>query len=179
MVDTSRYVFWRHGPHIGVGADFVRLANDLSAADAAAGEQHAHAVGPVVAAGATGAARARVADPRLPAHFARHHNQRRFEQAATVQIVQKRREAAVEFGQQVFSQAAKIVAMCVPTAAALARLVQFRVFKPERGYERHAGFDEPPSQQQGCAIHGRTVFLAQACRFLQQIKSAFGLSCGQ
>ena len=76
------------GVAVGIGPDLVAGAVDGAASDAAAGEDRAVAVRPVVAAGLG-------VDLGRPAELAQRDHQRRFEQAAAGQVVDQGGEGPV------------------------------------------------------------------------------------
>src|SRR5206468_2308235 len=71
LVDRGAEVLWPHRPVLDVGADLVGGADDLTAANAAAGEDRREAVRPVDAPGL-----ALGLDARRPAELADDHDQR-------------------------------------------------------------------------------------------------------
>jgi len=81
---------------------FVAGTEDLTALDAAAGEQYRLTRRPVIAASPVRSARARVSDFRLAAHLTRYEYQSGFQQAALVEVVQERGERPVERFHQKF-----------------------------------------------------------------------------
>jgi len=120
----------------GVGADLVRLADHLPAADAGAGEHPEEARRPVVAAGV-----ARAGLPhhlRRPPELAQHHYESLVEQPARRQVVEQGGDAAVQRRQQAVLQPPEVVAVRVPVLHA-----------PHVGLDdRHPRLHQPPRQEE-------------------------------
>src|SRR5688572_30795038 len=83
FVDRGDHVAWADRAILHIRGLAVRFADDRAAADAAAGEPHAVAIGPVIAA-------AVAVDARRAAHFAHDDDERLVEQAAGLQVFQQR-----------------------------------------------------------------------------------------
>src|SRR5262249_6797871 len=110
----------------------VAPADVLAAAYAAAGEDDAEHLGPVVAAGL-------IVDRRRAAELAHAHDQRVSEPAAVVQVLYQRGECRVELVAQRFDSG-EIVGVCVPAV--------------QRDFdEAHAVFDQPARHHAGLAEH--------------------------
>ena len=111
VVQRSRDVVWRVAFLVlRQSRQFVGLAKNLTAFDAATGHQHEHAARVVVAADPFGV------DLRRSAEFAGHEDGRRVEETFQLERLKQAREPAVQDGQATIFQVVPAVAVSIPAA---------------------------------------------------------------
>ena len=122
----------------GMGTDPVALPVDRPPLDPAAGEEHRIAVGPVVAAGPG-------IDLRRPPELPHRHDERRFEEAALVEIGDQRGERPIGDREEMMLVLARALGVSIPVLPLLAVVVDI--------HERHPCLDEPPGHEEILAAH--------------------------
>ena len=90
---------------------FVGCAKDPSSLNSTSGHQDALTSSPMVPSGALDAPGSGIADFWLAPHFTVHNDQGVLEHSSFSQVLQQRGITPVKFRQQVFFQAAKVIAM--------------------------------------------------------------------
>ena len=148
------------GPAGRVRAHLVRLADQLAAADAGAGEDGREDGRPVVAAVLAVDVAGALADPGRAAELAGHDHQRLVEQAPGRQVVEQRRDAPVGRRQQPVLERLEVGRVRVPG------------LDPAHVHldDRHAHLDQPAGQQQRLAVHVPAVAVAEPRVFLAQVE---------
>src|SRR6202035_741077 len=97
--------------------------------------------------------------------------QRGIEQAAGRQVFDQCGKTTVEFGQQIFFQAAEIVAMRVPPTTAKTLLRDEVIFfRPEDCDERNSRLDESAGSEQAHRVDGAAVTIDRCRRFGLDVK---------
>ena len=161
VIDRGQQVLRRDGPVGGSGGVGVAGADDLAAADAAAGQGDAPDARPVVAA-------ARRVEPRRAAELAGGDHQRRFQPAAPLEVVDQGREGLIEGRQQfagvIVERAERRRAVAVPGDP-----VEDRLEHVDRDHA-NAGLDQPTRQQTALA-EGRAAVSVADGGFSRQVEA--------
>ena len=168
----------RNGPAGDEGAVLVGTTVDCAAANARPGQERRVALRPVIAAGI------RIAgDPGRAAEFADHDHQRRFEQAALPQVVEQRREGLVEPRQNEAQAEGPLVedaalldrgAVVVPALRGQYVVGRGPAAPGVHRHQPHAGFDEPPGQEQVLPQRVAAVAVTDGVGLLGQIDCPAG-----
>ena len=148
-VERGKHILHGVGLAAGTGALAVGGADHLSRAQAAAGQQRAAAVGPVVAA-------AFRTDARRPAELAPHEHRHIRIEAPLAQVGQQGGEGVIQRGQEL-AQRGEVLLVRVPAG---------RAREAER-HHRNAGFDQAAREEKLCV---RTVALAHPVGLPTQIE---------
>src|SRR5262245_871904 len=113
-----------------------------------------------------------LADPRGAAELSRDHNQRRFEQSALAEIVEERRERAVEPGSQPVSERWEVVGVRIPERR---NLVAGCLVVPVDGHQRDTSLHKPACQKQALTKRMVAVALTDRLRLASQFQSPAGI----
>ena len=145
------------GIAVGVGTKFVARAEGDSSLDAAAGQDDAVTIGPVVAPGGG-------VDLGCPAELAHGDDQGFLEESATAQVVNQGRECLVGRWNQVVLEPAEHVLMGVPVGVLSVVLAVVNRDKP------YAGFDQAASQENALPEFVTSIAVTQFWVFRAKVK---------
>ena len=170
---ASRSLGWT-GLSLGDEPVWSRFAVLRAARDAAARDDAAVAIGPVVAAvRSVGVARRADADARRAAEFADGHHQRFLQHAAVVHVFQQGGEPAVELRAMEVLQGPEIGGVGVPR-------IDFGIAvghgRPVHLHEARARLDQAAREQQSLAERGQAVALAHLVGLLGEVEGVARLA---
>ncbi len=144
----------------------IGSANHAPAGLRAARDDERIATRPVISPRFIDAIARELPEPRRSSEFTHADDERAIQQAALVQIFQKRGEALVKRRQKLFLEPAVVVEVRVPVWT---RVIDSAT--PINGDEPHAGFDESSCQEETLCVFMSAVAISNPVRLRANIKS--------